>query len=76
MNIQLSDTKEYINRKFSGALGQVLIRYVYVVTFFLLRASSQLLGCFFACLLLLACSSNITGDNMTKRKNQYANECY
>lgn len=28
MNIQLSDTKEYINRKFTGALGQVLIRYV------------------------------------------------
>lgn len=26
MNIQLSDTKEYINRKFTGALGQVLIR--------------------------------------------------
>ncbi|KAK4165104.1 hypothetical protein QBC43DRAFT_316773 [Cladorrhinum sp. PSN259] len=26
MNIQLSNTEEYIDRKFTGALGQVLIR--------------------------------------------------
>ena len=30
MNIQLSNTEEFIDRKFTGALGQVLIRYVYV----------------------------------------------
>ncbi len=28
MNIQLSNTEEFIDRKFTGALGQVLIRYV------------------------------------------------
>lgn len=27
MNIQLSNTEEYINRKHTGTLGQVLIRY-------------------------------------------------
>ena len=27
MNIQLSDTEEYIDRKHTGTLGQVLIRY-------------------------------------------------
>lgn len=27
MNIQLSGTEEYINRKHTGTLGQVLIRY-------------------------------------------------
>lgn len=26
MNIQLSNTEEFIDRKFTGALGQVLIR--------------------------------------------------
>ncbi len=30
MNIQLSNTEEFIDRKFTGALGQVLIRYVYL----------------------------------------------
>ena len=29
MNIQLSNTEEFIDRKFTGALGQVLIRYVH-----------------------------------------------
>lgn len=28
MNIQLSNTEEFIDRKFTGALGQVLIRFV------------------------------------------------
>jgi len=28
MNIQLSNTEEFIDRKFTGALGQVLIRCV------------------------------------------------
>lgn len=28
MNIQLSGTEEFIDRKFTGALGQVLIRFV------------------------------------------------
>lgn len=28
MNIQLSGTEEYINRKNTGKLGQVLIRYL------------------------------------------------
>jgi len=31
MNIQLSGTEEYINRKHTGTLGQVLIRYDCVI---------------------------------------------
>jgi small nuclear ribonucleoprotein F len=30
MNIQLSNTEEFIDRKFTGALGQVLIRFVFI----------------------------------------------